>query len=175
MMKRTKLNFNLSSLIFHLSSRDGFTLVELIVVISVAAVVSVIGIAAFVSYSQTQSLNTAAEDIGNMFCLAKSRAASGGKPTTAPCDTQALQGYKITITHPSTYQLDALCSLGSSPVLPPKNLSNNNNITFTTPASSPTSFTFSVLTGGFSQTGTIVLSGFGKDKTITIDSLGNAR
>src|SRR3989344_8135047 len=99
---------NLSSLISHLSSREGFTLIELIVVISVAAVISVIGIAAFVSYNQTQSLNTTAADIANMFSVAKSRAASGVKPT--PCESQALNGYQISINIAAkTYELNAIC------------------------------------------------------------------
>ena len=96
---------------------SGFTLIELIVVISVAAVISVIGIAAFVSYNQTQSLNTTAADIANMFSVAKSRAASGVKPTTGPCFTQTLDGYRISITIPRTYKLDAVCPSGISNIL----------------------------------------------------------
>ena len=147
-------------------SQFGFTLIELIVVLAVAAVISVIGIAAFVSYNQTQSLNTAAADIANMFNVAKSRAASGVKPTTAPCSVQTLNGYRISIIASSTYQLDAVCPSGTSNIL-----TNTlpSTIIFTSPS---TAFTFSVLTGGFSGAGTIVLSGFGQSKTITVDSSG---
>ena len=151
---------------------SGFTLIELIVVLSVAAVISLIGIASFVSYSQQQSINTAAADIANMFSLAKSRAASQVKPSSC---SGALNGYRISIPDiaSKTYQLDAVCSSGDSLILTntlPSNISFGS--------ANSTIFTFYVLTGGFTMNGldgTIVLSGFGKDKTITIDSLGNAR
>ncbi len=150
-------------------SQSGFTLVELIVVLSVAAVISIVGIAAFVSYNQTQSLNTAAADISNMFNLAKSRAASGVKPSTAPCSVQTMDGYRISIATPRTYSLDAVCSSGTSNILTsimPSALSFNANKTFT----------FRVLTGGFTGgSTTIIISGFGKSKTLTVDSLGNVR
>ncbi|OGH13428.1 MAG: hypothetical protein A3H50_00090 [Candidatus Levybacteria bacterium RIFCSPLOWO2_02_FULL_37_10] len=151
---------------------SGFTLIELIVVLSVAAVISLIGIASFVSYSQQQSINTAAADIANMFSLAKSRAASQVKPSSC---SGALNGYRISIPDiaSKTYQLDAVCSSGDSLILTntlPSNISFGS--------ANSTIFTFYVLTGGFTMNGldgTIVLSGFGKSKTITVDSLGNVR
>lgn len=154
---------------------SGFTLIELIVVISVAAVISVIGIAAFVSYNQTQALNTTAADIANMFSVAKSRAASGVKPTTGPCFTRTLDGYRISITIPRTYKLDAVCPSGISNIL---TSILPSTISFSTDAT----FFFAVLTGGFTQTGSsspppwpIYLTGFGKSKTIWVDSLGNVK
>ena len=180
-----KLNKNFK---FQISNfRAGFTLIELIVVLSVAAVISLIGIAAFVSYSQTQSLNTAAADISNMFSLAKSRAASGVKPTTC---SGSLDGYEIRLcgftgstcinSTSASYELDIRCngSIASPPILTGKLPSNIIFILLT----SSTTFSFPVLTGGFSQTGSslsppwpIYLSGFGKNKTIWVDYLGNAR
>ncbi len=166
-------NFHLSSLISHLSSLKGFTLIELIIVISVAAVISVIGIAAFVSYSQSQSLNSSAADIANMFNVAKSRAASGVKPSIPPCSTQNLDGYRVTIIQASgTYRLDAVCFSGISSILVS---TLPSTISFTSVIPATGIFTFSVLTGGFSGGGQIVLSGFNKTKPITVDSLGNAR
>ena len=154
-----------------LSTRKGFTLIELIVVISVAAILSVIGIAAFVSYNQTQSLNTAAADIASMFSLAKSRAASQAKPSA--CSSQTLSGYQILIViDDKTYELNAICPPVTSLIL--RN-TLPNPITFS--SADPTTYFFPVLIGGLSASGTrtIVLSGFGKTKTITVDSLGNAR
>jgi len=153
---------------------EGFTFIELIIVLSVTAIISVIGIVSFVSYNQTQSLNTAAEDIVSMFNLAKSRAASGVKPSTAPCSVETLNGYQISISIVNkTYRLDAVCSSGTSLILT-STLPNTDQISF----SNPTDMTFfyAVLTGGFTKSNdTIDLTGFNKSKTITIDSLGNAR
>lgn len=171
MIKKKLINQYYIKILEKVKSGAGFTLIELIVVLSVAAVISVIGIAAFVSYNQTQSLNTAAADIANMFSLAKSRAASGVKPSTAPCSVQTLNGYQISISIVNrTYQLDAVCSSGDSLIL--RN-TLPSNISFGS-ASSPTFF-FPVLTGGFTRSGTIVLSGFGKTKNIIVDPLGNVR
>ncbi|HEY4504535.1 MAG TPA: prepilin-type N-terminal cleavage/methylation domain-containing protein [Candidatus Paceibacterota bacterium] len=147
----------------------GFTLIELIVVLAVAAVISLVGIAAFVLYSQSQSLNATAADIANMFNVAKSRAASGVKPSS--CVSQTLSGYKISlVTSGDTYGLYAVCSSGDYGILAGK---LRSNIAFD-PTSSETFF-FPVLTGGFTGEGTIVLNGFGQTKTITVDSLGNVR
>ena len=151
--------------------QQGFTLVELIVVFSVAAVISVIGIAAFVSYNQTQSLNTAAGDIANMFNVAKSRAASGVKPSS--CSSQTLSGYQISISMPRTYQLDAVCSSGNYNIL-----TNTLPSAISFSSANSTIFTFYVLTGGLTMNGldgTIVLSGFDKNKSITVDLSGNVR
>ena len=167
-------NSQFSTLNSQLSSGAGFTLVELIVVISVAAVISVIGIAAFVSFNQSQSLNAAAGDIANMFSLAKSRAASGVKPT--PCESQTLNGYQISINIAAkTYELNAIC-----PPITWFILKNTlpDPITFSSEyPPDPTEYFFPVLIGGISASGarTIVLSGFNKTKTITVDSLGNVR
>jgi len=163
---------NHKSSVINRKSQFGFTLIELIVVLSVAAVISVIGIAAFVSYSQSQSLNTAAADIANMFSVAKSRAASGVKPTTAPCSIDTLNGYQISISiASSTYKLDAVCPSGITTILTSRLPST---ISFSNPTDA--TFFFAVLTGGFTKSSdTISLSGFGKSKSITVDSLGNAK
>ncbi len=156
----------------------GFTLIELIVVLSVAAVISVIGIAAFVSYNQTQSLNTTAADIANIFSLAKSRTASEVKPSTC---SGSLDGYEIRLcgitgsscinSTAANYELDVRCngSVASPPILTGKLPSN---ITFDSIQTTPLTYMYSVLTGGFSGAGTISLNGFGNGKTITVSSSG---
>ena len=170
--KKFRIKSIIRNSLFIIRKSEGFTLIELIVVLSVAAVISVIGIAAFVSYNQTQSLNTTAADIANMFNLAKSRAASGVKPTSCS-SSQALNGYQILINIANrTYELNAICPPVTSLIL--RN-TLPNPITFS--SADPTTYFFPVLIGGLSASGarTIVLSGFGKTKTITVDSLGNAR
>src|SRR3989344_9094439 len=147
-------------------SGAGFTFIELIIVLSVTAIISVIGIVSFVSYNQTQSLNTAAADISNMFNLAKSRAASGVKPNFC---FGTLDGYEIRLcgllgstcinSDSADYELDVICSgiAISPPVLTGKLPSN---IVFNALTNS-TVFTFPVLTGGFSGGDTtIVLTGY---------------
>ena len=192
-LEKVKSGAVLSSTTFLKSSFKsgaGFTLIELIVVISVAAAISVVGIAAFVSYNQSQALDTAAADIISMFNLAKSRAASQVKP--ADCSGQTLDGYEIRLcglTVPevcknpdgASYELDVRCNgeVVETPILTGKLPSN---VIFDSSLTTSTTYTYSVLTGGFSQTGssspppwTIALTGYNMHKSITVDSLGNAK
>ena len=63
-------------------SEKGFTLLELIVVFSIIAILSTIGLASFVNYSKAQILQGSANDIISTLNTAKSKAASQIKPNT---------------------------------------------------------------------------------------------
>lgn len=150
----------------------GFTLVELILVISVGAIISLTGIAAFVKYSQSQSLDTAANELIDVFSLAKSRAFSQVKP---PSCTGTLTGYEITLdTKDHQYSLDVVCSISRVSIIANKKLPPN--ITFKDPPSTdPTSYFFPLFTGGVRRSGIITLEGYGRLKSLTVDSQGNIR
>ncbi len=147
----------------------GFTLIELIVVISVTAVLSIIGIAAFVTYSRTQALTTSVLDIVTMLQVAKSRAQSQVKPDAAPC----LDGYRVAILSSNkTYQMFAVCLPNDYPVAGyTKKLPSN--ICFDASATTTTSILFRVLTGGVGGGGDIQINGYGSGFKITVNSAGN--
>ncbi len=155
---------------FFISS--GFTLIELIVAISVIAILSTAGIASFVTFSQRQALATATFDVVTMLNTAKSRALSQVKPSTPPgngCITNALNGYvvNIDILGGTTYTLlarclgapDTLVQTGKLPI----------GIAF---GPSTTTFFFQVQTGHVVSTGTqIRINGYSsQSKTITVTS-----
>src|SRR3989344_5628569 len=59
-----------------LKQREGFTLLELIIVFSVIAIVSTVGVASFVNYNKAQSLNTSYLDLVNSLNTARSYSVS---------------------------------------------------------------------------------------------------
>lgn len=138
---------------------SGFTLIELLVVITVMAILSVIGIAAFVSYSHAQAVDTAVLNVKAMLQTARSDALSQTTTNNGSgvCANDDLTGYEISLCGGSPcpgfnngknndYELYAVCG-GTVNIasLDSKNLSNDSNIYFDT--NSATQFIFNVLTG----------------------------
>ncbi len=164
-------------IIHHLSfiirKSRGFTLIELMVVLSITAVLGTLGIAGFVSYNKSQVLQSSTSEVVTMLNLAKSRAQSQIKPSSL-CSGGNLTGYKVTISTPRSYTMFLVCSVGpdsridQQDKLLPTNLSFSPNI----------SFFFPVQTGGAQAapdplSPTFVISDSGnKTKTITVNSLG---
>lgn len=153
--------------------KNGFTLIELIIVIAVIGVLSAIGSVGFVDYSNTAKLNAAANELATVLNVAKSNSLSQLKDE-AVCLGTELNGYKVIIINPNRYRLLVRC--GNADKLPPiaeKTLPLN--ITFTNVV--PSIILFPVLRTGavISGPGTITISGFGKTKTVTVDTAGNIR
>lgn len=153
----------------------GFTLIEFIVVLSIIAILSTLGIVAFVNYSRIQALNAAASDVVTMLQTAKSRAQSQVKP--ALCITPPLVGYTVVIPSTRIYRLEVICgeARNVSPI-DEKTLPANINFSFSSLGSS---FLFNILTGGVegalpAPVGTsITIGGYnGQTKIITIYSDG---
>jgi len=150
--------------------QKGFTLIELMVVLSVTAVLGTLGIAGFTTYNQIQVLQTATLDVVSVLNLAKSRSQSQIKPSSL-CSSGSLEGYKVEILTPKNYTLYLRCNElessidrrveGEAKVLP-SDLNFANNI----------SFFFPVQTGGVQTAGQIDISGYGRSKAITVSSLG---
>ncbi len=175
---------------YHFSARllrqpKGFTLLELVVVFSIIATISTIGVASFVSYSQTQTLQQAENDLLTALNTAKSL--SGAQVKVYPennlaCNVgQSFGGYGIKIvevTPPGSnyYYFYIMCSGTESPhttfqtTLPKSVYFDSTNTT-------TTDVFFPVLTGGVVGSGNIVIySTFttpNPTKTIAVDSGGN--
>lgn len=90
----------------------GFTLIELLVVISIMVVLSVMGIAGFISYSRNQVIVTATQEVASLLNVAKSRAQSQVRPDICVA-AQALRGYAVQLNkvddNEYNYHLHVLC------------------------------------------------------------------
>lgn len=171
-------------LIHHLSliirKSSGFTLVELMVVLSITAVLGTLGIAGFTTYNQIQVLQASTNDLVTTLNLAKSRALSQVKLGTdcEPATRRTLDSYEVAITIiPSSYSLKVNCHDGeskfSNEIINSKK-SLPKGVIFDSVFTKPTTFTFPILVGGVSEdsVGKIKLSAYGRNKIIKINSLG---
>ncbi len=167
---------------------EGFTLLELIIVFAIISIMVTLGIAAFVDYNRAQTLNVAALEVVATLNLAKSRAQSQVKPEDC---RNTLNGYKVGICSRDAlkckantnskikYAFYADCSNENFVSFANTNKTLPTDIIFDSTSTNITSIFFpvltggAVLTGGVNGSGRIVLSGYGKTKTITIDSSGN--
>lgn len=171
----------------------GFTLIELIIVFSVIAVISLFGIASFINYSKAQAITNDAYNIVNLINTAKANSVSQVKPSS--CNVgKVLQGYIVELNKTVSaktnkgYSINVLCSV--APASPLATYSLSSNVTFdTTAVDALKSIEFRVLSGGVklidkndgvlnnsSQlSGTITLTGFNATlkRIITIDRHGN--
>jgi prepilin-type N-terminal cleavage/methylation domain-containing protein len=96
----------------------GFTLVELLIVVSVIAIMSSLGIAAYVNFNRTQIIVQTTDKIISDLRLAQSLASNNQRPTRPDdptdkqgfCGSAALSGYSFRITGDHSYGLFAVCS-----------------------------------------------------------------
>ena len=145
----------------------GFTLIELLVVISLMSILTLSSVSVFFSYTKSQTFQTTIADIVAMLNKAKARSLAQVKPTQ--CGTTSLQGYRIAfVASGADYQLSVLCG-GSQYVLETKKLPAQ--VTFA--ATSSTSVVFNALSATVAIPASIIVTGFDKTNTISVDSVGN--
>lgn len=184
--------FRIHHLSFIIRKSRGFTLIELMVVISISAILGTVGIAAYVNYNNAQVLQTSTNEVVTMLNLAKSRAQSQVKIGTNCEFKMTLEGYKVVITASGRnyeYALKSRCSeADSQPPLKTKSLPKD--ISFGSgdwgiAADFENTFFFPVQTGGVEATDSlgaslkpltgpweIVISNASLKQIITINSLG---
>lgn len=146
--------------------KKGFTLIELTIIFSVIAILSVIGLSISIDYNRTQIINSAYEELRTTLFTAKSRALSQNKPD-AGC-SGSLVSFEVVTTTSTQYDLQVVCS-ASSYIMKTVNLPAGLSFS---PFTSGYKISFPVLVGG-SSGGTITISGYNKTKTISVDSSGN--
>lgn len=172
-------------------SGAGFTLIELIIAISVIAIISTFGLASFVSYSRAQTLNAAVLDLSTLLNKAKSRAQSqsiqDASGNNSRCGNYSFVGYKVVLCgipevpclSSSDYELDIVCSNNTTSLIESKKFPNDK-ITFDSVNTTSTSFLFRAFVGGVSFSAgasgsrKVRVNGYsGAYKEITVDPTGN--
>lgn len=147
--------------------QKGFTLIELMVAISIMAVLGTMGIAGFINYNQAQVLQTSANEVVTMLNLAKSRAQSQIKPSSM-CLGGNLTGYNVVISAPREYILYLRCSIGPDSKIAEEDKFLPANLNFETSSS----FFFPVQTGGVQVSRQISITNKSSRKIINVNSLG---
>ncbi len=163
----------------NLKFRQGFTLVELLVVFSVLVILSSVSIASFSSFNRTQSIQSAALDLSTMLQTAKARAASQYKPPS--CGSSSLSSYVVrvckltgsTCSSNGDYELYVSCGAGSSVIAQgklPKNVFIDDETT------TAKSISFTLLDGSVKGAGDIYITDTaGNIKNVNITPAGKIK
>ncbi|MDP3988397.1 MAG: prepilin-type N-terminal cleavage/methylation domain-containing protein [Candidatus Levybacteria bacterium] len=179
-------------------NKNGFTLIEILIAFSVIAILSTVGLASFVNYSRSQSLNTSAFDVSTMLNKAKSRSQSQMIQNTnnqSMCPNSSFTGYEVLICLPGSnwcknekdlegnykydYEMDIICDgdINTYPSNPLEGKKLPTNITFDTDPgyTTSTSYLFKSVVGGVAGAGKVRLLGYNMIKDVVVDGMGNIR
>ncbi len=159
-------------IIFRFKKLRGFTMIELLIIVSVVGLLSSMGAGLYRDYGETKRVSTAGEDVASLLNVAKTRAMSQIKP--AVCGGAELDGYRVVTCSGGcsggvyTYQLEAFCGgsgyrVGNIYKLP-------TNVSFGSTLQQ--SVLFRTLTGAAQATSDITVSSGSKTMTISTSKAG---
>ena len=161
---------------------NGFTIIELLVVFSLMAFITSLGIVSFVSYSRAQSITQSVNQAKLIIQEAKFNALSSVKPSKTPdgtiidCSVGTLTGYQVAVVLATgELKLFLLCSSSAQPIFL-KTVKLADNITFESILTTCTIINFDSLTSQASGSPLpcdLVIKGYNMQKKLTIDLGGN--
>lgn len=86
----------------HVSFSMGFTLIELMIAISIGSLVLTLGTARYMDFNKTQTIKEVGLTVKNNLRQIQTKATTGVKPASAACTSSvSLDGYQITISNTS--------------------------------------------------------------------------
>jgi prepilin-type N-terminal cleavage/methylation domain-containing protein len=90
-----------------MTKNKGFTLIEILIVITLTVILFGIGLAQYMNFNRLQILEQAAQELKNNLRLAQTKAANGEKPDGCG----VLNGYRVSFFSgdPYTYTIQAIC------------------------------------------------------------------
>ena len=147
----------------------GFTLLELLITISIITLLFTIGIASYQNFNRTQIVNQTVKELKENLRLVQSKALSGEK--TSACGANTLIGWQINFTDSNTYKIQVLCSATPSDV---KTIDLTGDLVKT---AGPNTVLFRVLARGVDGSGEIIIKGFGSTKvaSVTVSNTGEIK
>jgi prepilin-type N-terminal cleavage/methylation domain-containing protein len=157
-------------------SKRGFTLIELMVVFSIAVLITGVGFASLLSYSRRQEVTQASANIKEVFKQAKFNALSFVKPTNSNCAIgDPLNSYSVKFGA-TGYQLTALCG-DTNVSITKKELPQN--VTYYAIDKSCDQVTYQTLSGAVAGTNSnplpcfVGIQGYGIQQCFEVDESGN--
>jgi len=155
-------------------SRSGYTLIEILIGMTIISLIFGIGYASYRDFSRRQALEGSARRLEADLRLAQEQSLSGKKPSSVACNGDgALNGYDFFAETASSYKIQANCVGGLVDI---KTVQIAEETTLT---SSPNRFTFKVLGKGtdlsISADITLTQNATGDSYTITVSSEGEIK
>ncbi|QQG41394.1 MAG: prepilin-type N-terminal cleavage/methylation domain-containing protein [Candidatus Woesebacteria bacterium] len=159
------------------SKVSGYTLIEVLVGLTIIGMLFGFGFASFRDFSRRQAVSGIAKVIQGDLRLAQQQALSGQKPLDAKCNPpNSLGGYIFTVNSSSQYSVAANCTGGSVVV---KTVDLPSGMTLSTPAPNPIEFKVlghgTNLVSGAESTITVSQVGISNTFVITITSSGEIK
>lgn len=157
------------------NENKGYTLIEILVALTIVGLIFSIGYVNFRDFSRRQALAGTARAVMGDLRLAQEQALAGKKPDVVACNPpNKLNGFNFRVTGTSSYQLEANCSGGNSLT---KAVTLPTGVSISTP--SPNPITFKVLGQGtnLSANATITLtqSGTSNTRVVTVSPGGEIK
>jgi prepilin-type N-terminal cleavage/methylation domain-containing protein len=92
---------------------NGYTLIEILVAITIIVIIFGVGLLNFRDFSRRQSLSSFARQVKGDLSLARENAVSGEKPASVFCSLpNTLDGYSFRLESDTNYVIEAVCSGG---------------------------------------------------------------
>lgn len=148
----------------------GYTLIELLIVITLIALLFTLGMAQYNQFNRRQILVKARDELVSNLRLAQSKSLAGEKPDA--CGDETLAGHKLKFIDNQKYKIVAVCG---DEIDIKTGLSLPGEIT---KQSGPNEIFFKSLSQGTDiiiGQGEIVLTGFNETKIITVTSVGEIK
>lgn len=150
---------------------QGYTLIEILVVVAILALLFTVGYSNFQAYSQRQALVSLGRQITIDLRSAQESAVAGD--ITSSC-SGLLNGYQLKVNSGTTYEIDALCTGGT---VQTKAVTISPGITISTPNPNPIIFKSLAqgtnIVGGANATIVMTQTATGNTRTITIGANGS--
>ena len=159
---------------YNIQNTSAYTLIEILVTLTIIGILFTVGYANFRSFSQRQGVLNVAKSLQGDLRLAQQKALSGEKPNDARCTSpNRLNGYGV-VFNASGYTVEADCN---GVMVSVKDVAFTSDISIVSPFPSPNPIIFKVLGNGTnidtSTSITISQAGTTNKTSVVIDSGGN--